>query len=123
WSNATIIPMNSLSLYYITYRSEGGLERILAPIGSAGYTDEFPKIPDEHELAVVIIFWDYFDKNNMTKGVTLEQAWKLKIIVISDDGSNDAARTYKLYRTIYRTIASIPPDDDSWMYRSRPIIW
>jgi hypothetical protein len=121
WTNPIIIPISCINLYYSIYKGEGNLKLQLTPVNLAGFTDESPKILNEYQLEIVILFMHFIEKSNMEKAASLEQALKLKMIVLNGAGNNDTAATYELYKTIYERInSSRSDDDDSWMYRSRP---
>lgn len=120
----SIIPISDIKLYYVAYRREGNLEFEYGPSKSAGFTDATPKLSKEDQLKIVIIFTCIIEKNNLQKVIRLEQPTKLKLIVLNENGDDDLIATAGLYKVIYERIKSIETDDDdSWMYRSRPIYW
>ncbi len=131
WSNPIIIPLRDINLYYISYNRKGSMEFELTPANVAGYMDEIPKIPKGEQLKIVVVFMnviDFNDRNNKREVtfLSLEQPLKLKLIALDKNGDDDVAATNELYRTIYEGIKSLIPDEDddeSWMYRSRPIVW
>jgi hypothetical protein len=124
WSNPVIIPICYMNLYYIICKHEEGLVSELTPANSAGYEDEEPKIPSGGQLEIAILFMKFIQKSDLNKTESLDQPLKLKMVVLNDDGDDDAIDTLELYKTIYeRTQPVTSDDDDSWMYRSRPILW
>jgi hypothetical protein len=124
WTDPLIIPICYMNLYYIICRHKEGLVSELTPADSAGYEDEEPKIPSGGQLEIVILFMKFIQKSNLNKTESLDQPLKLKMFVVNDDGENNAIGTLELYKTIYeRTQPATSDDDDSWMYRSRPVLW
>lgn len=120
----SIIPISDVKLYYVTYSSKGNLEFELGPSKSAGFTNATPKLQKGDKLKIVIIFTSVVGRNNLQKVIRLEQPIKLKLIVLDENDNDDLNATAGLYKAIYERIKSIEGDeDDSWMYRSRPISW
>ena len=113
-----------MNLYYIICKHKGGLVYELTSANSAGYEDEEPKIPSGGQLEIVILFMRFIQKSNLNKTESLDQPLKLKITVLNENGNHDATATHELYTRIYNRIHPAPSDEDnSWLYRSRPIIW
>jgi len=122
-SNPLIISAN-YKLYCIIHKRDTDSADELAYAGLATYTDELAKISSKDQLEIVLLFRDYIQKGNLNRLEYLDQPLKLKIIVLNDARDYDAVATFELYKNLYERLHPEPPDeDDSWMYRSRPVFW
>jgi len=120
----SIIPINSINLYYVIFRVEGNLAFELKPSRSFGFKNQITNIPKDNQLKLIIIFKHVRKKIELQKIITLEQPVKLKLAVLDENGNDDLFATINLYKLIYESIKEIESEeDDSWMYRSRPFYW
>lgn len=120
WTNPIIIPSSYIKLYYLMYENRNNSMILEHPLRKAGFKGELPTLKDQQGLEVVIVFKRYQEKRKMPVVESLELPLKLILIVLNKEHNYDTAATSKLYTTLYQQIISIPPDDDAWMYRSRP---
>ena len=120
----SIIPIRNMQLYYVAYKRDGLFGFELKPSGSIGYSEATPKLPEGYQLVIVIILYSVIRKNDLHKAIKLEQPLKIKLTVVDENEHINLAAALKLYQAIFkRRQATQIEDDDSWMYRSRPIFW
>ncbi len=125
-SNPVFIYIGGISLYYAILQYEGGTVHRLTPADKAGFTGPLPEMSNEDVLEIVILFQNYVQRSNLHKIETLDQPLKLKLTVLNDSGEPDRQASSQLYAAISNGILQrelSQQDDDSWMYRSRPILW
>jgi hypothetical protein len=119
-----LIPISSINLYYVTYKPEGNFEIEFKPPESIGFKDEIPQVSKEDQLKLIIIFTLAIKKNELQKTIQLKQPVKLKLTVLDKNNKDDLFATARFYKLIYEKIKeNVIEEDDSWMYRSRPIYW
>lgn len=121
--SSIVIPTDSADVCYLVchrggvWKSETELDR------TSAFRDGNPHVPEGDSLRIVIVF-DRFFRNSLREAVRLEQPRKLEMVVQDQDGHEDPPATIELYRLLYDSQRkSEAYDDDSWMYRSRPMRW
>lgn len=121
----SIIQFENMKLYYTKCSHTGKFGFELKPQKSSGFTDSIPELTEGSTLKIVIVFRSIIKKYDLQNTIYLDQPIKLKLIVLDQNGNYDLAATTDLYKKLYERKKMFEPkdDDDSWMYRSRPIYW
>lgn len=125
WSAPVFISLGSAKLYYVLYQKQGDFKIELAPADSFGYTDKVPGIPAGHGITLILLCQCLQARADMERFVLLEYPLQLRLSVMDGNGQDDLQATCALYRDLYEAVEAARPveEDDSWMYRSRPIYW
>ena len=124
FSNSIIIPINCINLYYLVYHGNGCMESEPGPGKSPGFKDRIPELSEGDSLQIVMVFGCILERDSLRQAVRLKQPVKMKLVVQDQDGNDDLPATFTLYELIYeRKREAEAQDDDSWMYRSRPMYW
>jgi hypothetical protein len=124
FNNSIIIPVSNISLYYLASHRNSSLEFEVGPGESPGFTGRIPKLAEGDLLRIVIVFNCILERDSLREVVRLKQPVKMQLIVQDRHGNDDVAATSSLYDLIYDKKQEIEAqDDDSWMYRSRPMYW
>lgn len=119
-----ILPTGHYSLYYLLYRREGDLIYETAPANKAGFSGKLPAHRGEERVKIVVTYQGFSETGDVNQMVFRERPLKLLLVALDQHGQEHPSATLKLYNGLYRQVQSIAvEDDDSWMYRSRPIYW
>jgi hypothetical protein len=125
WSETVFISLGTAKLYYLLFQRQGDFKFELGPADSFGYTHETPNIPAGHDVTVILLCQCLQARADLERFEMLEHPLQLKLTVLDGNGQYDLQATSALYADLYERIEASRPveDDDSWMYRSRPIYW
>lgn len=119
-----IIGLSSFQLFYLITRQEDSRVVEQTPAGQAGYSGALPSPGPGERIKIVMLYNAVILESNLEHAVPRGRPLKLKIEGIDRNGEPDASATRDLYAGLLKLVNSIAPeDDDSWMYRSRPIYW
>ena len=119
-----IIGVGSFQLFYLFYREEGGLAVEQTPAGQAGYSGALPTPATSQGSKIVLLYNAVTLESNLEQVIPRDRPLKLKIEGIDPTGEPDAKTSRELYAGLLQLVNSVAPeDDDSWMYRSRPVYW
>jgi hypothetical protein len=87
----------------------------------------FGPLPVDYEgdaIQIVLLFSAVMEVEEPRRILRRDKPGKLKIVVIDEDLCEDQPATRELYKVfVYESEPTDSEDDDSWMYRSRPIYW
>ena len=129
WNNS-VIPLDCLQLYYLLFHKEGSCEVELSPSDFPGFTHSTPKLQDGNSLKIILTFSSTRKRSEIDRVIQLRNPLMLKIIVLDEVGNYDRVATSNLYTEIYerkeaheREDDDYEDDDESWMYKSRPMYW
>jgi hypothetical protein len=122
--DSIILPWGCFHLYYGLYSQVGDRSLELTPPNEAVYTGLLPALPAGQQVKIVIVYTGILAKENLGHIITLGQPLKLTLVALDEQGCDAPGVTCELYDVVFKSMN--PPDsdeDDSWMYRSRPIWW
>jgi hypothetical protein len=121
--DSIILPMGYFHLYYVLDNQEGALPLALTTLSDDGFTGSISDLPAEYNMSIIIVSTGFMKPDDL-KIITREQPLKLKLVALDQIGHEDWSAPRQLYDFMFQWARSSDTDeDDSWMYRSRPILW
>lgn len=121
--DAFILPATGIRLAYVLYPQSGNRALDLAPAVESEATGPLPALSAGVRVEVVIACTAICTIPNLSY-LTLAQPLKLALVALDEAWQEDQAATYELYTLIFDYLQpkdSGSDDDDSWLYRSRPM--
>jgi hypothetical protein len=119
-----ILPVGYFHLYHSLYPQVGDRSHEPTTSNEANCTGPLAALPEGQLIQIVIVYTGILVKEDLSHIITREQPLKLTLVALDENGHDNPAATRELYKVVYEFLN--PPDsdsdeDDSWMYRSRPI--
>ena len=121
--DAFILPATGLRLAYIVYPQSGNRSLDLAPAGESEVTGPLPALSAGVRVKVVIAYTALCTLPDLGY-ITQARPRKLALVALDEAWQDNQAATHELYTLIFDYLQpkdSANDDDDSWLYRSRPM--